>query len=347
MAEEMKRIEVGFAGGQVMSARSPPVSEALREALPRPISRPSEAASWHELEAEDGAISLDLRQVVFVRGRRRPAHDRLLGHVRKLAPSLGAAVVGRALCGGARTLGLPVQPALLGRGAAPADHPRAAARDPRPGGRASACWRSAPGPATTRSTWRSGSAPTGRSRSSTSSRRCSTTRSARARERGLWNVNPTRGDAQDLPLRGRLLRRGDPDHRARRDPRSGRGAARDRPRAEPGRAPDRRRAVRRPPLWSPWARSSGARRPPGCASSAASARGSATSPARAPEAREPDAPASAGHRRSSASSTSAAAAPTRAQSSASGSSGSLAACEGAPRARPARRPLRRPARASS
>jgi hypothetical protein len=40
MAEEMKRVEIGFGGGQVMSAR---------------------------LEAEDGAISLDLRQVVFVR----------------------------------------------------------------------------------------------------------------------------------------------------------------------------------------------------------------------------------------------------------------------------------------
>ena len=39
----------------------------------------------------------------------------------------------------------------------------------------------------------------GRLRSSTSSRRCSITRSAAPRENGLWNVNPTQGDAQDLP----------------------------------------------------------------------------------------------------------------------------------------------------
>ncbi len=36
-----------------------------------------------------------------------------------------------------------------------------------------------------------------------------------ARERGLWNVNPTRGDAQQLGLGRRQLRCRDPDHRAR------------------------------------------------------------------------------------------------------------------------------------
>ncbi len=62
-------------------------------------------------------------------------------------------------------------------------------------------------PATTRSTSPSGWVPTARSRSSTSSRRCSTTRSAGPAERGLWNVKPTLGDARELPYERRLLRR--------------------------------------------------------------------------------------------------------------------------------------------
>ena len=68
MADEMKRIEVGFAGGQVMSARLEAGElEALRRAVASTDKLSSEAAGWHDLTAEDGAISLDLRQVVFVR----------------------------------------------------------------------------------------------------------------------------------------------------------------------------------------------------------------------------------------------------------------------------------------
>ena len=64
MAEEMKRIEIGFGGGQVMSARlAARHLEALREAL----TSTDRQASWYELESEDGVISLDLRQIVFVR----------------------------------------------------------------------------------------------------------------------------------------------------------------------------------------------------------------------------------------------------------------------------------------
>jgi hypothetical protein len=60
MADEMKRIEVGFAGGQVMSARVTADSlKDLRKAVER-------RDGWHDLEAEDGAISLDTTQVVFV-----------------------------------------------------------------------------------------------------------------------------------------------------------------------------------------------------------------------------------------------------------------------------------------
>jgi hypothetical protein len=68
MADEMKRIEVGFAGGQVMSARLEGGElEALRKAVASTDKLSSEAAGWYDLTAEDGAISLDLRQVVFVR----------------------------------------------------------------------------------------------------------------------------------------------------------------------------------------------------------------------------------------------------------------------------------------
>jgi hypothetical protein len=68
MAEEMKRVEIGFGGGQVMSARLEATQlDALRKAIASTDKLASEAAGWHELDSEDGAISLDLRQVVFVR----------------------------------------------------------------------------------------------------------------------------------------------------------------------------------------------------------------------------------------------------------------------------------------
>jgi len=52
----------------VMSARlASPQLETLRNALASTDKLASEAARWYELESEDGAISLDLRQVVFVR----------------------------------------------------------------------------------------------------------------------------------------------------------------------------------------------------------------------------------------------------------------------------------------
>jgi hypothetical protein len=61
MATEMKRIEVGFAGGQVMSARVPTDTlKDLRKAVER-------REGWLDLEAEDGPVALDTAQVVFVR----------------------------------------------------------------------------------------------------------------------------------------------------------------------------------------------------------------------------------------------------------------------------------------
>jgi hypothetical protein len=68
MPEEMKRIEIGFGGGQVMTTRlNGDQLEALRSALTSTDKLASEAASWYEVDSEDGRISLDLRQVVFVR----------------------------------------------------------------------------------------------------------------------------------------------------------------------------------------------------------------------------------------------------------------------------------------
>ena len=61
MAEEMKRVEVGFGGGQVMTVR---VTDGALGELRRAVER---GEGWHDLETEDGAVALDLAKVVFVR----------------------------------------------------------------------------------------------------------------------------------------------------------------------------------------------------------------------------------------------------------------------------------------
>jgi hypothetical protein len=56
------RVEIGFSGGQVVSLRiSDEMLRDLRKALDK-------AEGWSDLETEDGAVALDLREVVFVRG---------------------------------------------------------------------------------------------------------------------------------------------------------------------------------------------------------------------------------------------------------------------------------------
>jgi hypothetical protein len=56
------RIEIGFAGGQVVAVRlGEDRYQELRNALDK-------ADGWKDVETEDGTISVDLRQVVFVRG---------------------------------------------------------------------------------------------------------------------------------------------------------------------------------------------------------------------------------------------------------------------------------------
>jgi hypothetical protein len=68
MADDARRIEIGFSGGQVMATRlTDEQLEALRKALASTDKLSSEAAGWYQLSSEDGTADLDLRQVVFVK----------------------------------------------------------------------------------------------------------------------------------------------------------------------------------------------------------------------------------------------------------------------------------------
>jgi hypothetical protein len=57
--EKPQKINVGFLGGQVLSARVPPPEiTRLREALG--------STGWHDLTAEDGTVALDLSRIVYL-----------------------------------------------------------------------------------------------------------------------------------------------------------------------------------------------------------------------------------------------------------------------------------------
>ena len=59
MDDKPQKINIGFLGGPVLSARVEPSQlTRLREALGKP--------GWHELTAEDGIVALDLEKVVYV-----------------------------------------------------------------------------------------------------------------------------------------------------------------------------------------------------------------------------------------------------------------------------------------
>lgn len=57
---KLQRITIGFHGQAVAARVAPDQLAALRQALER------RGEGWHELEAEDGTIALDLAKVVFV-----------------------------------------------------------------------------------------------------------------------------------------------------------------------------------------------------------------------------------------------------------------------------------------
>jgi hypothetical protein len=57
--EKPQKINIGFLGGPVLSARvAPDALKKLRGALG--------GDGWHELTAEDGTVALDLSKVVYV-----------------------------------------------------------------------------------------------------------------------------------------------------------------------------------------------------------------------------------------------------------------------------------------
>ncbi|HET8978206.1 MAG TPA: hypothetical protein VFN87_08605 [Solirubrobacteraceae bacterium] len=57
--DKPQKINIGFNGGQVLSARVEPSELAtLRQALG--------TSGWHDLKAEDGVVALNLEKVVYV-----------------------------------------------------------------------------------------------------------------------------------------------------------------------------------------------------------------------------------------------------------------------------------------
>jgi hypothetical protein len=57
---EAQRVEVGFEGGQVVSVRLS--DEGLKD-----LRRQLEHGGWHDVDTEDGVLSLDLGKVAFLR----------------------------------------------------------------------------------------------------------------------------------------------------------------------------------------------------------------------------------------------------------------------------------------
>ena len=60
MADVKQRISIGFHGQTLIARVAPDQLAALRKALEKG------ADGWHELDAEDGTVLLDVAKVVFV-----------------------------------------------------------------------------------------------------------------------------------------------------------------------------------------------------------------------------------------------------------------------------------------
>jgi hypothetical protein len=58
-----RRVDIGFAGGQVLSLR---LRKQTHEALIKAL-EDGKSERWHDLTAEDSDIAVDLAQVVYVR----------------------------------------------------------------------------------------------------------------------------------------------------------------------------------------------------------------------------------------------------------------------------------------
>ena len=63
MADEVKRVDIGFAGGQVLPLRMTMGAHSdLRQAL-----ESDRSERWHLVKTQDSEVSVDLAQVVYVR----------------------------------------------------------------------------------------------------------------------------------------------------------------------------------------------------------------------------------------------------------------------------------------
>ena len=58
---DTQKVEIGFAGGQVVEVR---LSEKSLRRLRDPL---GQGEGWHDLETEDGVLSVDLGKVAFLR----------------------------------------------------------------------------------------------------------------------------------------------------------------------------------------------------------------------------------------------------------------------------------------
>jgi hypothetical protein len=66
MATTAERVSIGFSGGQVVEVKLDDSKlKELRKALEK-------AEGWIDLEADEGMVAIDLRQVVFVRSATTP-----------------------------------------------------------------------------------------------------------------------------------------------------------------------------------------------------------------------------------------------------------------------------------
>ena len=60
MAQDMQKVEIGFEGGQVVAVR-------LSDDELKDLRKQVEKGGWHDVKTEDGAISLYLGKVAFLR----------------------------------------------------------------------------------------------------------------------------------------------------------------------------------------------------------------------------------------------------------------------------------------
>lgn len=63
MAKTLKRIDLGFEGGQILSAR---VEKDAYETLHKALAK-GDADRWHQLDTADADIAIDLSKVVYLR----------------------------------------------------------------------------------------------------------------------------------------------------------------------------------------------------------------------------------------------------------------------------------------